>query len=68
MKVSEKYLEALKAAGDWVIVSEWAKKVGELFPDVLEKAEADAKGQAQETSGLREIAARISSSLARGAF
>jgi len=68
MKVSEKYLEALKAVDDWVIVSEWAKKVGELFPDILEKAEADAKGQAQETTGLREIAARISSSLARGAY
>jgi len=52
MKVSEKYLEALKAVDDWGIVSEWAKKVGKLFPDILEKAEADAKGQAQETTGF----------------
>lgn len=68
MKVTEKYLEALKAIDDWVIVSEWAKKVGELYPDVLKKAEADAARQANDTTGLREIAARISSSIIRGAY
>ena len=31
MNIREKYLEALKTTDDWVIVSEWAKKVGELY-------------------------------------
>jgi len=68
MKLFEKYLAALKEAEDWITVSDWARKVGALFPDVLAKAEMDAKGQAQETTGLREIAARISSEIARGAY
>ena len=41
MNITEKYLEALKPLTDWVIVSEWAIKVGELYPDILEKAEMD---------------------------
>jgi len=68
MKIAEKYLKALKEINDWVIVSDWAKKVGELYPDILAKAEHDALNQANETTGLREIAARISSNISRGAY
>jgi len=68
MKITEKYLNALKELNDWVIVSDWAKKVGELYPDILAKAEHDALNQANETTGLREIAARISSNISRGAY
>lgn len=42
MTISEKYLEALKTLGDWVIVSEWAKKFAELYPDEYAKAETQA--------------------------
>ena len=35
LNLTEKYLEALKSLEDWVIVSEWAQKVGEMYPDVL---------------------------------
>ena len=63
-----KYLEALKNIEGWVLVSEWAVKVGELNPDLLKKANEEAKNQAQDTTGLREIAARISSTIARGAY
>jgi len=66
--ITEKYLEALKQINDWATVSEWAIKVGEIYPDLLIKAEIDAKGQANETTGLREIAARISSNIVRGAY
>lgn len=59
----QKYLEALKTFDDWVIVSEWATRVGELYPDLLEIANQQAANQANETTGLRELAARISSNL-----
>ena len=63
-----KYLEALKTFDDWVIVSEWAQRFGEIYPDLLEKAEREAQNQANETTGLREIAARISSVISNGAY
>lgn len=68
MTVSEKYLEALKTLNDWVIVSEWAKKFAELYPDEYAKAEEQARNQKNDTTGLREIAARISSRLSTGGF
>lgn len=68
MSLHEKYLEALKLAGGWVKVSEWAIKVGEVFPDVLEKADKQAANQVNDTTGLREIAARISSRISTGAY
>lgn len=68
MKIKDQYLEALKQINDWVIVSDWAIKVGEVYPDLLEKAEIQAAGQANETTGLREITARISSHISEGAF
>lgn len=64
----EKYLDALKTFDDWVIVSEWAQRFGELYPDLLAKAEVEAANQANDTTGLREIAARISSAINHGAY
>lgn len=64
----KRYLEALKILDDWVIVSEWAKRFGELYPDLLAKAEQEAANQANETTGLREIAARISSAISTGTY
>lgn len=66
--ITEKYLEALKQTDDWLTVADWAIKVGELYPDLLEKAEKEAAGQANDTTGLRELAARISSAIVRGAY
>ncbi|MEC9413087.1 MAG: HNH endonuclease [Pseudomonadota bacterium] len=68
MRIIDKYLEALKTFDDWVIVSDWAKKFGEMYPDLLEKAELEAANQLNDTTGIREIAARISSALSRGAY
>lgn len=68
MNITEQYLEALKAIDDWVTVSEWAVKVGDLYPDLLEKANEDARNQVNDTTGLREIAARIGSNISRGAY
>ena len=68
MSFRNKYLEALKTFDDWVIVSEWAQRFGELYPDLLEKAEREAENQANETTGLREIAARISSAIIAGSY
>jgi hypothetical protein len=68
MTKAQKYLEALKTFDDWVIVSEWAQRVGELYPDLLDEAERQAAKQANPTTGLREIAARISSRLSTGRF
>ena len=55
MTKAQKYLEALKTFDDWVIVSEWAVRVGELYPDILEAANEQAANQANETIGLREL-------------
>ena len=68
MSKTEQYLEALKATDRWVLVSEWAEKVGELYPDILEAANVQANNQAQDTTGLREIAARIASRISRGRY
>ncbi|ADG94631.1 hypothetical protein Arnit_2983 [Arcobacter nitrofigilis DSM 7299] len=61
MKIHEKYIEALKTIDNFVSVSEWAIKVGEIYPDLLEKANIEAQKQKNDTTGVREIAARISS-------
>lgn len=63
-----KYLEALKSLGDWTIVSDWAQRFGEIYPDLLEKANREAEKQVNDTTGLREIAARISSAINHGAY
>ncbi len=68
MTKSQKYREALKTFDNWVIVSEWAVRVGEMYPDILEAANQQAANQANETTGLRELAARISSRLSTGGF
>ncbi len=68
MTKAQKYLEALKTFDDWVIVSEWATKVGEVYPDLLAEANAQAEKQVNPTTGLRELAARISSRLSSDGF
>lgn len=66
--INDKYLEALKTLDGWVTISEWSQKFAEMYPDQLAKAEKQAAGQKNETTGLREIAARISSQTSRNAF
>ncbi|SBS65283.1 AAA family ATPase [Vibrio atlanticus] len=61
MKTYEKYLQALSHAEGWVTVNEWAKLVQEYFPDLVEAAEEQAKKHAKPSSGLTQIAGRISS-------
>jgi len=68
MTKTQKYLEALKTFEDWIIVSDWAVRVGELYPDLLKAANEQAANQVNETTGLRELAARISSRLSTGGF
>jgi hypothetical protein len=68
MKITEKYLEALKTFTDYITVSEWAQRFSEMFPDELQKANEQAANQKQDTTGLREIAARISSRLSTGGY
>lgn len=68
MKIHEKYLEALKTFDDFVTVSEWAVRFSEMYPELLDKANKEAQNQKNDTTGLRELAARISSRLATGGF
>jgi hypothetical protein len=68
MKINEKYIEALKAINDWTTVSNWAIKVGEMYPDLLEKANKEAANHKRPSTGLRELAARISSWISTGDF
>ncbi len=67
-RISEKYLEALRQINDWTTVSDWAIKVGEMYPDLLEKANKEAKAYKRPSTGIREIAARISSWVSTDGF
>ncbi|WP_413578570.1 HNH endonuclease [Bdellovibrio sp. HCB290] len=66
--ISDMYLETLKSINGWVTVSEWAVKVGEMYPELLEKAHREALNHKTPSTGLREIAARISSWVSTGGF
>ena len=68
LTINDKYLFALSTAADWLTVSDWALKVVELFPELLANAEAQAERQKNDTTGLREIAARLSSRISSGGF
>ncbi|TEW49572.1 HNH endonuclease signature motif containing protein [Psychromonas algicola] len=68
MKIHEQYLKAIEGYDEWLTVSEWAVRVGDLYPEILIKAEEEALNQKNDTTGLREIAARISSRLATKGF
>lgn len=68
MKINEKYIEALKQIDGWTTVSNWAVKVGELYPELLEKANQEAANHKRPSTGLRELAARISSWISTGDF
>lgn len=67
-RISEKYLEALRHIKDWTTVSDWAIKVGEMYPDLLDKANKEAKSHKKPSTGIREIAARISSWVSTDGF
>jgi len=68
IKIHEQYLKAIEGYDEWLTVSEWAVRVGDLYPDILKKAEEEALNQKNDTTGLREIAARISSRLSADKF
>lgn len=68
LSINEKYLHALSLTSAWLTVSEWACKVAEVYPDLLIAADAQAAKQKNDTTGLREIAARLSSRLSSGGF
>ncbi|NJL23756.1 MAG: hypothetical protein HC902_00280 [Calothrix sp. SM1_5_4] len=68
MSIRDRYLESLKMIGGWAIISEWAIKFGEMYPDLLAKAHQEALKQKRPSTGLREIAARMSSAVSTGAF
>lgn len=68
MKIHEKYLEAIKTFDDFATILEWAVKVGELYPELLDKANKEAEKHKNKTTGLREIAARIGSWVSTGDF
>ncbi|WP_338636539.1 hypothetical protein [Spirobacillus cienkowskii] len=66
--ISEKYIEALRMMNNWATVSEWALKVAEVFPEILKKADQEAKKHKKPSTGIREIAARISSAVVSGRY
>lgn len=66
--ISQHYLLALREAGTWLTVAEWAEKVADQFPHLVQKADAEAKRYKRLSTGLREIAARLSSSICSGRF
>ena len=61
MTKDEKHLEALKELNEWTTVSGWAIKVSELYPEYLEDVERQVQDHTNQTTALKEIAARIGS-------
>ena len=73
MSMKLKYLKSLETLDGYVIVSVWADTFGKMFPKDLEKANEEAERQNAKkdnnfTTGIREIAARISSYIHKGSF
>ena len=68
MTTKEKYIEVLKTFDSFVTISDWATKVGKVYPDLLAKAEKEASQYNKKTTGLREIAARIGSGISSGSY
>ena len=68
LSMAEKYIETLKKVNGWITVSDWAIKFGEMFPDLMAKADIEAKSHKKPSTGLREIAARISSNVSTAKF
>lgn len=66
MSIVEKYINALKAVEGWCTVSEWAEKFGLMYPELLQEANKQAESYKNQSTGIREIAARISSYLSKG--
>jgi hypothetical protein len=66
VSMNVRYLEALKHIDGWTTVSEWAIKFGEMFPELLKKANREAVNHKTPSTGIREIAARISSYVSTG--
>lgn len=66
--VREKYLDALATFDDWVTVSEWTQHFSELNPELLDKANREAEKQANETTGLAQLAARIGAIVSTGGY
>lgn len=61
-------MHALSLTSDWLTVSEWACKFAEIYHDLLVAADAQAAKQKNDSTGLREIAAHLSSRLISGGF
>ena len=68
MNIQKKYLETLKLINDWTTISEWAVKFGEINPELLAQAHEQALNHKNPSTGVREIAARMSSGIATGTF
>ena len=62
----DKYVSVLKELDEWVEVSEWAIKVSEKYPDLLEEANKQAAGQKRNTTGVKQIAGRMVALLTPG--
>ncbi len=68
LNISEKYLEALKQIKGWTTVSDWAQKVGDLYPEILRKANKQSKSYKRPSTGTKEIAARIGAKFSTNAY
>lgn len=69
MTIQDKYLETLEKLSDSVTISEWAIEFAKMNPDELKKANEQAlSGQKINTTGIKEIAGRISSAVSTGRF
>jgi hypothetical protein len=52
MNINEKYYEVLKQINDWTTVSAWAIKFGEIYPDLLNKANKETVNHKNPSTGL----------------
>ena len=68
LNIGQLYLETLMKQEQEITFGEWARLFSKDHPDLLEKAHNEAIAQKRPSTGLRELAARMSSMIAGGRF
>lgn len=68
LNIGQLYLETLMKQEQEITFGEWARLFSKDHPDLYEKAHKEAMAQKRPSTGLRELAARMSSMIASGRY
>lgn len=68
LNIGQLYIETLIKQDQEITFGEWARLFSKDHPDLFEKAHKEAVAQKRPSTGLRELAARMSSMIAAGRY